>query len=469
MASILSADPVLHLLRRATYGVTADLVAEARSRGRAGWLDDQLHPERVSDSGMNQILGYYPLLSASEAELRALPDQKRRDATSQLIDATLARQLWSRRQLFELMVEFWNNHFNATPSHSTYATKALEDRTVMRANALGRFEDLLLADGKSAPMMFYLGNFRSELDNPNENYGRELLELHTVGLDSGFTQTDVWNSALTLTGRTIDDDGFFFYDKNLHYTGQVQVLGWSASNASASGGMAVGDDDLRYLARHPKTATHLSRKLAIRFVSDNPPASLVSMLADVYLDSGTAIVPWLLALFNSAEFAASVGLKRKRPIEHYAASMRALGIEALPDNGMSEIKAMLKRVGGLGMTPFGSLPPTGYPDTTAAWESVSGTLKRWNLHHALSTASAGPLFYPPLDQLLAGPTPATAGAMVDRLCVALTGQVFTAAHRGAVLGYAGMTASEPYDPEATEHYLTSLVVLILDSAYHTLR
>lgn len=136
---------------------------------------------------------------------------------------------------------------------------------------------------------------------------------------------------------------------------------------------------------------------------------------------------------------------------------------------MSEITAMLKRVGGLGMTPFGSLPPTGYPDTTAAWESVSGTLKRWNLHHALSTASAGPLFYPPLDQLLAGPTPATAGAMVDRLCVALTGQVFTSAHRGAVLSDAGMTASEPYDPEATEHYLTSLVVLILDSAYHTLR
>ncbi len=469
MGSILSADPVLHLLRRATYGLTADLVSEVRARGRDRWLDDQLHPDRVDDGGMAKIMSYYPLVSASADQLRALSDQKRRDATSQLIDATLARQVWSRRQLFELMVEFWNNHFNAPPSHSTYATKPLEDRTVMRANALGRFEDLLLADAKSAPMMFYLGNFRSELDNPNENYGRELLELHTVGIDSGFTQEDVVNSARVMTGRTLDDDGFFVYDKALHYTGPVRVLGWSAPNASASGGMSVGDDYLRYLARHPKTANQLSRKLAVRFVSDTPSEGLVSMLAGVYLDSGTAIVPWLTALFNSREFAASVGQKRKRPIEHYAASLRTLGIQALPDNGMSEVKAMLKRVGGMGMTPFGSLPPTGYPDTTAAWESVAGTLKRWNLHHALSTASAGPLYYPPLTLLLAGPAPATAGAMVDRLSTAITGQVFTSTHRGAVLKYAGMKAADPYDPALTEHVLTSLVVLILDSAYHTLR
>lgn len=467
--SILSPDPVLHLVRRATHGLTPGLLEEVRRRGRDNWLQDQLHPERVDDGGMKAILDYYPAITMSAEELVVLPQKQRRDATTQLSQATLARQLFSRRQLLEIMTEFWNNHFNAPASDSTFATKPPEDRTVIRANALGRFENLLLADAKSPPMLFFLGNYRSSLESPNENYGRELLELHTVGIDAGYTENDVKNSALVLTGRTIDDLGLFIYDPEMHHVGSVRVLGWSSPNSTANGGMVVSDDYLRYLAGHRSTALHLSRKLAVRFVTDDPPQSLVNRLADTYQDNGTAIVPWLEALFDSTEFANSAGAKTRRPLEDYAASLRALGIQAIPANGVSEIKQMYDQTGSMGQAPLASRPPTGYPDTAAEWESVAGTLKRWNAHHQMATQNAGPLQYPPLEQLLAGPTPATNGEMVDRLCGNLTGQTFRPMHQKALLDFAGMTAGQPYDPEATEYYLAQLVVLILDSPYHTLR
>lgn len=468
--SVLSPDPILHLARRATYGVTPGLLTEMVRRGRDRWLDDQLHPERVKDGAMTPILAKYPKLNSSADELVRLSQRDQRDINDQLTHATLARQFWSRRQLFELMVEFWNNHFTAPAAESTWATKPVEDRTVMRALALGRFEDLLLAVATSPPMLFYLGNYRSEASEPNENYGREILELHTVGLDAGYTEDDVVNSARVLTGRTIDDRyGLFTYDASMHYVGSVRVLGWTSPNASASGGMAVGDSYLRYLAGHRDTAEHLSRKLAIRFVSDDPPQSLIADLADVYQANDTAIVPWLRALFDSPEFAAAAGAKTRRPVEDFGGALRALGITAVPSEVPYVMKRLWEKCGTLGQAPFAVSSPAGYPDTTEYWLSVGGTLGRWNFHHQLSTATAGALTYPPLEQFMAGPTPDTCGEMVDRLCTNLTGQTFRTAHRDALLTAAEMRASAPYDAEAFDYYLIRLVVLILDSPYFTLR
>lgn len=467
--SVLSSDPILHLARRATYGPSTALLAEMRRRGRDGWLEDQLHPERVDDAAMRPILDKYPKLDYPASELVKLPQKEQRALSDDLGYVTLARQFWSRRQLLELMAEFWNNHFTAPAAQPTWGTKPVEDRTVIRANALGRFEDLLLASAKSPPMLFYLGNYRSQNEEPNENYGRELLELHTVGLDAGFTEADVVDSALVLTGRTIDDLGLFKYDASMHHVGSVRVLGWTSPNATASGGLAVGDSYLRYLAAHRDTALHLSRKLAIRFGSDDPPQSLVDDLADVYQANRTAIVPWLRALFDSPEFAASAGAKTRRPLEDFAGALRALRIQAITADVVVEMKKLFDKVGILGQAPFAENAPNGYPDTAVEWLSVSGTLGQWNFHHQMSTRNAGPLQYPPLEDFLAGPTPATCGEMVDRLCVNLTGQTFRTVHQAALLTAAGMTRRAPYDPEATDYYLTRLVLLILDSPYFTLR
>ena len=191
--------------------------------------------------------------------------------------ATLARAAWSERQLFEVMVDFWSNHLNVTnPSSDVWYCRHDWDRTVIRAHALGRFEDMLVASTQHPAMLLYLNNAESNKDLPNENYGRELLELHTVSVDAGYSEDEMRNSVLVLTGFGLDwDTGEFHYNKDDHYVGPVQILGFSAKNGSAAKGYTVVLDYLRYLANHPMTATHIARKLCLRFVSDTPPDSLV--------------------------------------------------------------------------------------------------------------------------------------------------------------------------------------------------
>src|SRR5262249_21745655 len=154
-----------------------------------------------------------------------------------------------------------------------------------------------------------LNNDDSEKRSVNENYGREILELHTVGLDAKYTERDVRQSAYILTGRTISDQGEFRYDASRHWTGKVTVMGFTDANTKASAGLAMGDRYINYLALHPSTANRIAFKLARRFVCDNPPTTLVARLAKSYLDSGSAVIPVLRTLFNSVEFWMSTGLK----------------------------------------------------------------------------------------------------------------------------------------------------------------
>jgi uncharacterized protein (DUF1800 family) len=154
---------------------------------------------------------------------------------------------------------------------------------------------MLLASARHPAMLRYLNNADSDKRSVNENYGRELLELHTVGIDGGYNETDVRNCAYVMTGRTVDRDGNFVYDPRRHWTGAVKVMGFSHPNKKAAEGLAVGDALVRYLATHPSTARYIARKLAVRFVCDNPPNPLVDRLAQAYLQNGTAIVPVLAA------------------------------------------------------------------------------------------------------------------------------------------------------------------------------
>ncbi len=217
----------------------------------------------------------------------------------QLGIVAIVRATWSKRQLFEVMVDFWSNHLNvANPSDNVWWSRHDYDRNVIRRHALGKFSDMLAASATHPAMMTYLNNAESTKDNPNENYGRELLELHTVGVDAGYTEDEMHTSALILTGLGVHwyddvDDGTFNYEPDNHYVGHVKVLGWASKNTSANKGLAVALDYVDYLAHHPATAHRIAYKLCERFVSDAPPAGLVTKLAQTYRKHDTAIVPVL--------------------------------------------------------------------------------------------------------------------------------------------------------------------------------
>ncbi len=467
-AGLLSPDPVLHLVRRATFGPTAALLAEVRAQGTDRWLDDQLNPARIDDSACEAILARWPTLTASLAQLNGLA--KPRQASTDLIQATVARQIFSRRQLFEVMVDFWSNHFNIVAPHpSSYTSKPIDERTVIRPNALGRFEDMLLASAKSAAMMTYLNNAESEGDDPNENYGREIMQLHTVGSDAGYTEDDVRSSALVLTGRSTDGHGAFQYKPGIHHVGPVSVMGWSSANSSANAGMSTSDGYLRYLARHASTAAHLALKLATRFVSDAPPQSLIDSMAGAYLDSGTQIVPMLQELFNSAAFASSVGQKTRRPLEDIAATMRILGVQPPAANSVKEFGNLVSDATRMGQPPLGCFPPTGYPDVAEGWRSVGTTLALCNLRRNMVRGYPRGMARPDVSTFLAGPAMATYGDMIDRLTTSVTGQVFRDDHRTALLNYAGLSESGAYDQRTVDQWLADLTELVLDSAYRVLR
>jgi uncharacterized protein (DUF1800 family) len=335
---VLADDPTLHLLRRTTFGPTAAMVAAVRDGGIEAYLDAQLVPDGIDDSACEQLLGRYPALGLTAQEIHDLPDDQGGmfAADRDLLQATVVRALCSERQLLEVMAEFWANHFSIfTPSDDDWGRRTVADREVYRTHALGRFADLLMASAKDPAMLRYLNNeqscFTGDPNTVQENYGRELLELHTVGVDGGYNEDDVKNSAYIMTGWTVDDGKTFTFRADCHYVGDVTVMDFSDPNASAEGGQEVGEAYLDYLAHHPSTASYLATKLARRFVADAPPQALVTTLAETYMENDTEIVPVLRALFTSDAFAESYGQKTRRPLEDVVATARALDLTVLPE------------------------------------------------------------------------------------------------------------------------------------------
>ena len=464
----LSRDPALHLLRRATFGPTAPDLAEVRREGIDAWLERQLAPEQVPDDSMDRALSTFPLVNMSTAELRGTLEGGSYDAMFQLGQATLARQLWSHRQLYEVMVDFWANHLNITnPFDGGWDNRTVYDREVIRRHALGRFNEMLLASARSPAMLRYLDNASSEKRNVNENYGRELLELHSVGIEGGYTEADVRQSAYIMTGRTVNDDGEFEYRARRHWTGKVKVLGFVHDNKSGSQGLAVGDAYVNYLARHPATAKYIARKLAVRFVADNPPVSLVDRLAQTYLENGTAIVPVLRVLFRSLEFWISSGLKTRRPLENFVASGRALGISPGPNipDAMRELYYSTER---LGHAPLQWGPPNGYPDVAGAWNSAHAMLGIWNSHRALVQGwHKGVVYTKP--EYFATPRPATIGPYLDALAQRLLFEKLAPREKNAMLAFLGLKDASKVPNSTLGGKVQHLVPLVLDSVYHALR
>ncbi|GAB7193196.1 DUF1800 domain-containing protein [Kineococcus sp. NUM-3379] len=484
-ASTTADAATLHLLRRATFGTTPELLADVRAAGGASrWLDQQFQPASVADAACDAVLKRYPLAVASPPALHARGNHGNWDSMVQVVRATLARQMWSRRQLLEVMADFWSNHLNITcPSSDVWATKADDDQRVVRAHALGRFEDMLLASVTSPAMLMYLDNATSQGKAPNENYGREFLELHTVGVDAGYTQADVLDAArafsgLTVwfpwTGGTAANLGTFRYRPEWHHVGPLKVLGWTHANSTAAGGLDVARSLARYLARHPATARRIATKLAVRFVSDTPPAALVDRLAKVYLDNGTATVPVLRALFSSSEFAASTGQKVRRPAEDLVATVRALGIAPVTayTGDAGAVAQFVWALEGLGNAPLGWAPPNGYPDVAAAWQGTGMTLGRWNLHVGLAQGWWKDGVRTPVlaDHLLGPVKPTTRAALVDALVARLLpGIAVPAAHRGALVTFLGGSGPVSSSTGDLTWMFPILVALVLDSPHWSVR
>jgi uncharacterized protein (DUF1800 family) len=320
----------------------------------------------------------------------------------ELTQQRLTRDIYSNAQLQEVMTDFWLNHFNVflhKNDETPYYLVSYE-RDVIRPHALGKFEDLLEATAHGPAMLLYLDNASSmgpdslaaekAAHNPNnkqkaheglnENYARELMELHTLGVNGGYTQKDVTQVARVFTGWTVDRPargGEFKFDENRHEPGTKQVLGKKIKDH----GELEGREVLHMLASSPSTAKFLSRKLAIRFVSDDPPQSLVDHMSKSYLSSGGDIPTVLRTLFHSPEFWATstYRAKVKTPIEFVVSAVRA------SDAKTDDLKPLVNALQGMGMPLYGMVPPTGYSWLSEPWVSAGALVNRMNFALALAS------------------------------------------------------------------------------------
>ncbi|MBL7259254.1 DUF1800 domain-containing protein [Paractinoplanes lichenicola] len=464
--SLVSDDPIAHLVRRATFGPTPELLAEARTLGAAAWLDRQLDPAKISDPVCDELMSRLPLAGASIPTVRAKVAKNSYDGFKQLGRAAVARAAWSNRQLFEMTVAFFANHLHvAAPSSQTWDSRSDYDAQVIRKHAFGRFADMLKASMKHPAMLSYLDNRSSTKSRPNENYARELMELHTVGLV--YSEADVYAGARLLTGLTVNKtNGTFLYDPKLHMTGEVSILGFKHANATAAVGESAAMAFADHLAMHPATAQRLATKLCQRFVADVAPASLVTKLAKVYLDNQTAIKPVLKALFTSPEFAAAIGQKTRTPMEDLTATIRTLGLGP-EKSGLQLLDALYNGLVYAGNAPFRWSPPNGYPDVAAAWASPSGFLMRCNNHLNLAAGWYPSWFTRPADMLksLVPTLPGSYGALVDALAVRLIGAKLPAQHTAAVLSVAGKLPTSPLtaSDKTLAGHAPYLIALVLDA------
>ncbi|GIF14081.1 DUF1800 domain-containing protein [Actinoplanes teichomyceticus] len=469
-AALLGDDPIAHLLRRATFGATEQSLAEARRLGVAGWLDRQLDPQRIDDSACDKLLRRLPLAHATPAAVRAALPKHSYDGFRQLGQAVLARAAWSRRQLFEAVAGFWGNHLHiAAPASGMWDTRGDYDAQVIRKHTFGRFADMLKASARHPAMLTYLDQRSSSKAHPNENYARELMELHTVGLI--FDESDVRDAARLLTGMTVSRAGNYAYDASQHATGAVDIAGFRHANAKADG-EAAALALLDHLAKHPATAERVAHKLCVRFVTDEPPAALVARLAKVYLANDTAIVPVLRALFTSAEFADSIGRKTRTPFEDMVATIRALGLE--PDaDGVKSLGALHDMLVSAGNAPFRWAPPNGFPDVASVWASPSAFLMRCNLHLNLAAGWYPKQLTRPANLLksLVPVLPATYGGLIDALATRLIGTTLPASHTAAVLSVAGKVPTSPLSgsDRSLAGHAPYLIALVLDAPSFQLR
>ncbi|MEO3403004.1 DUF1800 domain-containing protein [Mucilaginibacter sp. CAU 1740] len=470
-----------HLLSRFTYGATPGEVDDVVKQGPEKWFAQQLDAQMPDDS-LNQLLDKYDALKLTNTEIVAQypknaqvlrmavkdgvvnrdsvkTDRKayreqlqnymqqnglkpEQELLRQFINQKILRAAYSNNQLQEVMTSFWFNHFNVSVVKNDCAQFIPDyERDVIRPNALGNFNELLLATAKSPAMLYYLDNFNSagnNADKPqvqkrmqllqqmqsdtgsmanmpklkgkkaqglNENYAREVMELHTLGVDGGYTQQDVTQAAKVLTGWTVypmgnygkageklmnrigDDklenrgfvnEGDFLFNPNRHDTGEKTVLG---HHFAAGGGFDEGVTLLNMLAHQQATAKFISKKIAVRFVNDTPPQSLIDKMARTFMDKDGDIKQVLITMVNSPEFwsAAAVREKTKSPFELAIGSVRALHAD------VNQPYQLFNWINKMGEKMYYYQAPTGFPDRGQYWINTGALLNRMNFGLALAS------------------------------------------------------------------------------------
>jgi uncharacterized protein (DUF1800 family) len=341
--------------------------------------------------------------------------QPQQVVSGDLKESKVFRALYSNRQLEEVLVDFWFNHFNVFEAKNVQSPTpggvrmllASYERDAIRPHVLGKFKDLLLATARHPAMLYYLDNWESISPNAmdafqvgpfanggnimqilgrqahglNENYGREVMELHALGVDGGYTQADVIAVARCFTGWTISQPATkpeFVFASFMHDTGEKAVLG---HKIPAGGGEQDGLQAIDILARHPSTAKYISKKLAERFVADEPPQSLVDRMAQTFTKTDGDLRAVLQTMFTSPEFLSEGAwdAKVKSPFEMVVSAVRAMGGEAI------DAFTLVQKVADLGEPLYNKLEPTGYAETGEGWLSMSNLLGRMNFATALAS------------------------------------------------------------------------------------
>jgi len=404
-APLSQAQRVIHFLNRTSFGPTREEVERLHRLGIHAYLDEQLHPEKIADGFVEEKIAGLKSMRLSARELLELyPPPKQaanptmappmemagpRQVILELQLARLLRAVYSQRQLYEVMVDFWSNHFNifAAKGADRWLTTPY-DRDTIRPHALGKFSDLLRATAQSPAMLFYLDNWLSAAPDSaaqrfapanrrrglNENYAREIMELHTLGVDGGYTQKDVQEVARCFTGWTIRQPrgaGGFYFEPRIHDAGEKFVLG---TRIAAGGGVEDGLKVIDLLARHPSTAQFIATKLTRRFIADEPPKSIVSKAAAAFRQSDGDMRTVLRTIVEAPEFydRGNYRGKVKKPLEYVASALRITGAE------MQITHQLLRYLGRMGEPLFLAQPPTGYPDAAASWISPDMLLTRMN-------------------------------------------------------------------------------------------
>src|SRR5580704_15240066 len=435
-------EAILHALNRLSFGPRPGQVEQIEKTGLENWIQAQLHPENIGDPVADARLAQFPALGLSAAGLLAeyppqdvaakrlgmkvdeyqkhlqdlakqpggmnsLPFKDQNEIVNESMEAKIVRAVYSERQLAEQLDDFWFNHFNIFVYKDVDRWYLIPyERDAIRPHVLGKFHDLLEATAKSPAMMYYLDNSssadphafdrlklhpvhpRPEEKLPplggkrglNENYGRELMELHTLGVDGGYSQQDVIDVARAFTGWTIEsprDNPQFYFDGRLHDPDPKRVLGKKIKG----GGIKDGEQVLDLLVKNQHTARHIALQLAEHFVSDEPPPALVARMAKTFEKSKGDIRAVMTTMIYSPEFwsRAAFRAKVKTPFELVASTTRALGAD------VDQPLQLAQWVSRIGEPLYQCLTPNGYADKAAAWVSTGALLNRVNFAVALTS------------------------------------------------------------------------------------
>lgn len=375
-------NPHVRMVERLTYGPNSDELAKAAKMGAEGYLQYQLEAPPGLDGGLEALIAQrFPRTTWDAHRLQALGYNN--ESGDQLIGATLTRRMKSQRQLYERAVEFWSDHFNISLAKTGPALLIQHDREAIRPYAFGTFADLLKATAKSPAMLAYLDNDQSNAAKPCQNYARELLELHTVGVGQ-YSQKDVRDVARCFSGWTFvreearPDFGKFTYDPKRHDDGEKTVLGLTIP---AGGGQKDALAVLDLLAKHPRTARRIATKIGRWLIGEGVTEAAVVAIEAAYNTTGGDVRAMIRAAVTHETFA-TAPRRFKRPAHLFISVLRALNADV---QNFQDIRYGYLRQ--LGHTPFEWPLPNGYPDTLRHW--ADQMLPRWNFGMALLNNGVG--------------------------------------------------------------------------------